>query len=71
MRKPMSRNTGKKQKKGKSETQDETIAILQDISATLDAILKLLEEELEEDEPEPEPKQQPQLQANPQATGSV
>ena len=52
MRKPMSRNTGKKQKKSKPETQDETIAILQDISATLDAILKLLEEELEDDEPE-------------------
>ena len=42
MRKSMSRNTGKKQKKGKPEIQDETITILQDISATLDAILKLL-----------------------------
>lgn len=51
MRKPMGRNTGKPVKKEKPE-KDETIVILQDISATLDAILKLLEDELEEDEPE-------------------
>ena len=52
MRKPLRRNTGKSQKKGKPEPQDETVTILQDISAALDAILKLLEEELEDDEPE-------------------
>ena len=48
MRKPVGRNT----KKPAPKPQDEMVTILQDISATLDAILKLLEEELENDEPE-------------------
>ena len=64
MRKPVRRNAGKS-KPVKIDPKDEMVTILQDISATLDAILKLLEDELQEED-EPEPKQQ---STQPQGSG--